>query len=181
MADLSGRKVAIVVDDYFEQSEFTGPRDALKEAGAEVTVFSTKGGEIHGLNHVEKGDTFQADKKIADANTDEYDALVLPGGAINVDSLRMHKGAQMWVKSYLEKKKVVAAICHAPWLLVSAGVAEGRKLTSYETIQDDMRNAGASWTDQEVEIHDTLITSRKPDDIPEFNKAIIDALSKVES
>lgn len=177
MADLTGKKVAVVVDDYFEQAEFTGPVDALKEAGANVEVIATKAGEIHGLHHVDKGDTFTADKSLDEVQIGDYDAIVLPGGAINADSLRMNEVARTWVKQFLEQGKPVAAICHAPWLLVSAGVAAGRKLTSFETIQDDMRNADAEWVDEEVVVDDSLITSRKPDDVPAFNKAIIGMLS----
>lgn len=177
MADISGKKVAIVVDDDFEQTEFTGPRDALKEAGAEVTVISTKGGEIHGMNHDEKAGTFQADASIDDVNPEEFDALVLPGGAINADSLRMNEKVQQWAANFLQAGKTVAAICHAPWLLASAGIAKGKKMTSWPTIQDDLKNAGADWTDTEVCVDGNLITSRKPDDIPAFNREIMNALS----
>lgn len=177
MADMTGKKVAIVVDDDFEQAEFTGPRDALKEAGADVTVISTKGGEIHGMNHDEKADTFQADASIADVNPDDYDALVLPGGAINADSLRMNEKVQKWAANFMAAGKTVAAICHAPWLLASAGVAKGKKMTSWPTIQDDLKNAGADWTDTEVCVDGKLITSRKPDDVPAFNREIMNALS----
>ncbi len=179
MTNISDKKVAIVVDDYFEQAEFTGPRDALVEAGAEVTVISTDGGEIHGLNHVEAGDTFQADMSTAEADPNDYDALVLPGGAVNADNLRMDKDIQNWVRTYMEAGKPVAAICHAPWVLVSAKVAKGKKLTSYHTIQDDIRNGGSDWTDEEVVVDGNLITSRQPGDIPAFNREIINALGRV--
>jgi protease I len=177
VADISGKKVAIVVDDYFEQPEFTGPRDALKQAGAEVTVISTEGGEIHGLNHVDPGDTFQSDMSPAEADPDDYDALILPGGAVNADSLRMDEDVQNWVRSFLEAGKPVAAICHAPWVLASANVLKGKTLTSWPTIQDDLKNAGAEWVNEEVHVDGNLITSRKPDDIPAFNREIISALS----
>ena len=177
MADISGKKIAIVVDDDFEQAEFTGPRDALKEAGADVTVISTKGGEIHGMNHDKIADTFQSDKSIDEVNPDDYDALVLPGGAINADSLRMNKKVQEWANQFLKAGKTVAAICHAPWLLASSGAATGKKMTSWPTIQDDLRNAGAEWDDMEVCVDGNLITSRKPDDVPAFNQQIITALS----
>jgi protease I len=177
VADISGKKVAIVVDDYFEQPEFTGPRDALKQAGAEVTVISTEGGEIHGLNHVDPGDTFQSDMSTAEADPDDYDALILPGGAVNADSLRMDEDVQNWVRSFLEAGKPVAAICHAPWVLASANVLKGKTLTSWPTIQDDLKNAGAEWVNEEVHVDGNLITSRKPDDIPAFNREIISALS----
>ena len=177
MADLSSKRVAIVVDDYFEQAEFTGPLDALKQAGIQVDVISTEGGEIHGLNHVDMGDTFQSDMSTAEANPDDYDALVLPGGAVNADALRVDEDVQQWVQQFLKAGKPVAAICHAPWLLASAGVLENKTLTSWPTIQDDLKNAGATWVDEEVHVDGNLITSRKPDDIPAFNREIISALS----
>lgn len=176
MADLSGKKVAIVVDDDFEQAEFTGPRDALKQAGADVTIISTKGGQVHGMNHDEKADTFQADASLDDINPSDFDALVLPGGAINADNLRMNAKVQQWARSFMSAGKTVAAICHAPWLLASAGIAKGKKMTSWPTIQDDLKNAGAEWTDTEVCVDGNLITSRKPDDIPAFNREIMNAL-----
>jgi protease I len=176
MADLKGKKIAILVDDYFEEAEFTGPLNDLKKAGAEVEVIAPKAGEIHGMNHVEMADTFRADKALDDVKIDEYDALVLPGGAVNADQLRMNDKARIWIKQFMNSGKPVAAICHAPWALASAGVAKGRRLTSFFTIQDDMRNAGANWVDEEVVIDNNLITSRQPDDIPAFDNALIDML-----
>lgn len=178
MADAAGKRAAIVVDDYFEQAEFTGPRDALIEAGVEIDVISTKGGQIHGLNHVDPGDTFDADMTIDEAEPGTYDVLVLPGGAVNADNIRMNEKMQKWVNDYLQEGKPVAAICHAPWLLVSSGAVKGKKLTSWPTIQDDLKNAGAEWIDQEVCVDGNLITSRKPDDVPAFSREIISALSK---
>jgi protease I len=177
MADLTGKKVAILVDDYFEEAEFTGPLNDLKKAGATVDIVAPEAGDIHGMNHVEMADTFTANKSLDDVRIDEYDALVLPGGAINADALRMNDKAKMWVKKFLSMGKPVAAICHAPWVLASAGLAGGKKLTSFETIQDDMRNAGATWVDQEVVIDGNLITSRKPDDVPAFDRALIGMMS----
>jgi protease I len=177
MADLTGKKIAVVVDDFFEQAEFTEPIKALRDAGATIEVVATERGTLQGLNHIDKADTFEADLTLDEADRDSYAALVLPGGAINADSLRMNETAQSWVREFLEAKKPVAAICHAPWLLVSAGSASGRNLTSFETIQDDMRNAGAHWSDQEVVIDGSLITSRKLDDVPAFNEALIDMLA----
>ncbi|HXR50163.1 MAG TPA: type 1 glutamine amidotransferase domain-containing protein [Verrucomicrobiae bacterium] len=176
MADLKGKKVAILVDDYFEEAEFTGPLNDLKKAGAEVEVIAPKAGEIHGMNHVEIADTFRADKALDDVKIDEYDALVLPGGAVNADQLRMNDKARIWIKQFMNSGKPVAAICHAPWALASAGVAKGRRLTSFFTIQDDMRNAGANWVNEEVVIDSNLITSRKPDDVPAFDNALIEML-----
>lgn len=177
MADVAGKRAAIVVDDNFEQAEFTGPHGALVEAGVDVDVISTKGGQIHGLHHVDPGDTFDADMTIDEAEPDTYDVLVLPGGAVNADSLRMNKKMRQWVNDFLRAGKPVAAICHAPWLLVSAGAVKGKKVTSWPTVQDDIRNAGGEWVDEEVCVDDNLITSRKPDDIPAFNREIINALS----
>ncbi len=178
MANLSGKRIAVVVHDYFEQVEFTGPRDELTAAGATVDVISaTDSKELHGLHHVEHGDMFQADKLLGDADPANYDALVLPGGAINADHLRMVQKARDFAVAMHAAGKPVAAICHAPWLLVSSGLANGRHLTSYFTIQDDVRNAGATWSDEPVVVDDNIITSRKPDDIPAFTVAIIAALS----
>lgn len=176
MTDLQGKRVAILVDDYFEESEFTGPIRDLKRAGATVEVIAPAAGEIHAMNHAELGEIFRADKAIDDVRIDEYDALVLPGGAINSDNLRMNQKARIWIKKFMDLGKPVAAICHAPWALASAGVAKGRTMTSYETIQDDLRNAGAEWIDKEVVIDNNLITSRKPDDVPAFDKALISML-----
>lgn len=176
MADLAGKKVAVVVDNYFEQPEFTEPIQALKDAGATVDVIAPQSGQVQGMNHVDKGDIFTVDKTLDEVDFGDYDALVLPGGAVNADSLRMVGEVQQAVRDFLGSNRVLAAICHAPWVLASAGVASGRNLTSYETIQDDMRNAGANWSDQEVVVDGNLITSRKPDDLPAFNKVIITAL-----
>jgi len=179
MADLAGKKVAILVDNYFEQAEFTEPLKALKDAGADVEVIAAEpeNGKIQGLNHVDKADRFEFDKTLEEANIDEYDALVLPGGAINADHLRMQDKARDWVRTIAETGKPLAVICHAPWVLVSAGVAKGKKLTSYFTIQDDMQGAGANWVDEEVVIDGNLITSRQPDDIPAFNNALISMMT----
>ncbi len=176
--DITGRKVAILVDDFFEQAEYEEPIDALREAGAEVEVVATRSKVIHGMNHADPGDVFTADLILKDVSTDDYDALVLPGGALNADKLRVIEVAQMWVRDFLEEGKPVAIICHAPWILVSGNMADGRKLTSFSTIQDDMMNAGAEWVDQPVVIDESLITSRKPDDLPAFNEALIRMISR---
>ena len=177
MGDLSGKKVAVLVDNYFEEDEFTGPINDLKKAGAEVVVVAPKVGEIQAMKHADKSQTYQAQKALDDVHLDEFDGLVLPGGAVNADSLRMNDKAKIWVKKFLNLGKPVAAICHAPWLLASAGLAKDRQLTSYFTIQDDMRNAGAKWVDEEVVIDGNLITSRQPDDVPAFDKAFISMLA----
>lgn len=176
MFDLKNKKVAILVDDNFEDAEFSGPLKALQDAGADVDIVATEAGKINGLNHIDHAHTYSPDKIIDDVKIDEYDALVLPGGAINADSLRMNKKARIWIRKFIDIGKPVGAICHAPWALASAGVANNRKLTSYFTIQDDMRNAGAEWVDEEVVVDDNLITSRKPDDIPAFDRALIAAI-----
>jgi protease I len=178
MADLTGKKVAVLVDNYFEEAEFTGPIEELKKAGATVEVIAPKAGEIQGMHHAELADTFKADKALDDVRIDEYDALVLPGGAVNADQIRMNDKARLWVRKFMELGKPVAAICHAPWLLVSAELAKGHRMTSFFTIQDDMRNAGATWVDEEVVIDGNLITSRQPDDIPAFNRALIQLLEE---
>lgn len=174
--DITGKKIAVVVDNYFEQAEFEEPIDALRAAGAEVEVIGIKSRSLQALNHADKGDMFKADLLLHDVTADEYDALVLPGGALNADSLRMVEEVQQWARDFLEDDKPVAVICHAPWVLVSADIVDGRRLTGYETIQDDIQNAGGEWVDQPVVIDGSLITSRKPDDLPAFIKALITML-----
>lgn len=174
---LNGVRVAIVLDTDFEQVEMTEPRKALEEAGAKCILISPKD-KVTGVKHDEKQDTFKVDVPLDQANPDDYDALLLPGGALNADSLRVNRKAQEFVKAFDHAGKPMAVICHAPWLLVSAGIAKGRHLTSYHTIQDDLRNAGAQWEDREVIEDRNLITSRQPSDIPAFNQHMIDKLSK---
>lgn len=180
MQDLTGKHVAILVDNYFEEAEFTGPKKALEDAGASVDVIAAEpeDNKVQGMNHVDKASTFPIDKKLDDANIEEYDALVLPGGAVNADQLRMIPKAREWVKEIMQANKPLAVICHAPWVLASSGVAKGKKLTSFFTIQDDMRDAGANWVDEEVVVDGNLITSRQPDDIPAFNDALINMMAK---
>lgn len=173
---LGDKKVAILVFNYFEQAEFTQPLQALKDAGVEVHVISASERELQGLNHVEKGETFQADLLLGEAVADGYDALVLPGGAVNADNLRMDETARDWVRNFMSDGKPIAAICHAPWVLVSSGVVSNKTLTSFYTIQDDMRNAGAVWVDEEIAVDGNLITSRNPGDLPAFCSALIGAL-----
>jgi protease I len=180
MADssLSGKKVAVLATDYFEEAELTEPVRALKEASAQIDIIALKPGEIKGLKHVNPGQSVKVDKTLDEADPSEYDGLVLPGGAVNADQLRTVKKARDFVTKIMDEMgKPTAVICHAPWVLASAGLARGRKLTSFFTIQDDMRNAGADWVDEEVVIDGNLITSRKPDDLPAFNKALISALA----
>jgi len=178
MADLSGKKVAIVATDYFEESELIEPMEALKKAGATVEIIAPKGGEIKGLQHVDPGQTVKVDKTLDEAEPDDYDGAIFPGGALNADVLRTEQKAKDFITKIMsEQGKPTAVICHAPWLLVSAGLARGKRLTSFHTIQDDMRNAGADWVDEPMVKDDNLITSRKPDDLSAFNDAIITALS----
>lgn len=176
---LNGKKVAILVDNYFEESEMTGPLKALKAAGAKVDLIAAEpeDGQVQGLNHIDKAHFFKIDKTLEEANIEDYDALVLPGGAINADHLRMKGKAKEWVRTMVTKAKPLAVICHAPWVLASAGVTKDRRLTSFPTIQDDLINAGADWRDEEVIIDGTIITSRKPADIPAFNKALISMMA----
>lgn len=177
-SELSGKKVAVLATDYFEETELTEPVKALRAAGATVEIIAPKSGEIKGLNHVEPGQPVKVDKSLDEADADDYDGLLLPGGAVNADHLRMEPKARDFVVKMMDaQNKPTAVICHAPWMLASAGLARGKKLTSYYTIQDDMRNAGADWVDQECVVDGNLITSRQPDDIPAFNKAFISALA----
>lgn len=176
--DISGKHIAILVDNYFEQPEFEEPMSALRDAGAEVTVIGVSTTNLTGLNHADKGDSFSADILLAQASSTDYDAIVLPGGAINSDSLRTNEEVQQFVTDFLESNKPTAIICHAPWILVSADQVDGRRLTSYPTIRDDITNAGGDWVNETVVVDDNLITSRNPDDIPAFNEAIIEMLKK---
>jgi protease I len=171
--NLEGLRVAIIAADYFEQAELERPKEALDDAGAETTIISVKPGQIEGVNHVEKGDKFKVDAILSDARPDQFDAVLLPGGAVNADFLRVVPEAQKFVQEFDRAGKPIAFICHAPWLLVSAGLAKGRTFTSYHTIQDDMRNAGASWVDKEVVRDRNWVSSRQPSDIPAFNSQMI--------
>jgi protease I len=177
MPDLTGKKVAVIATDFFEEAELTEPVKALKDAGAAVDIIAPKQGEIQGLVHTKPGQKVKVDKTLDQVSPESYDAVVLPGGAVNADHIRMEEKARDFVRKIFGEGKPTAVICHAPWLLASSGLARGRKLTSYFTIQDDMRNAGADWVDQEVAIDGNLITSRNPKDIPAFNNALIKALA----
>jgi protease I len=177
MADISGKKVAVIATDYFEEAELTEPVKALKNAGAEVEIIAPHSGEIKGVKHVDPGQSVKVDKTLDEADPNNYDALIVPGGAVNADNLRMDEKARNFVRKIMGANKPTAVICHGPWLLISAGLARGRHLTSFFTIQDDMRNAGAEWSDKEVVQDGNLITSRNPDDLPAFNDALITALA----
>lgn len=178
MPQLDGKKVAILATDGFEQSELFEPRHALMQAGAEVTVVSLKPGEIQGMQHHDKGETIRVDKTLDQVRPDEFDALMLPGGVANPDTLRMHPEAVSFVKAFFDAEKPVAAICHGPWLLVEADVAQGRTVTSWPSIRTDLRNAGAKVVDQEVVVDEGLVTSRKPADIPAFNAKMIEEFAE---
>jgi protease I len=171
---LSGKKVAILAADGFEQMELTKPRAALDEAGATTTVVSIKPGKIQGMNHADKGDTVAVDRTLDEAKPEDFDALLIPGGLVNPDTLRSSEVALQFVRHFFREGKPVAAICHAPWVLIDAGVIRGRTVTSWPAIKTDVRNAGANWVDQEVVVDNGLVTSRKPDDIPAFNKKMIE-------
>lgn len=174
---ITSKHVAVLVDNYFEQSEFEEPISAIKDAGGEVTVIATNSLSLQGMDHVMLTDAFTADLLLKQASSTDYDALILPGGAINADQLRVVGEAQEWVHDFLDSGKLVAAICHAPWLLASADVLEGRQLTSYLTIRDDIENAGGEWVNRAVVVDDNLVTSRGPDDLPFFNGTIIKMLN----
>ena len=175
---LEGKRIAVLATDGFEEVELTQPRDALKEAGATVEIVSLKDGEIQGFNHFDKGQSVKVDKALDAADASDYDALVLPGGAHNPDQLRIEQQALDFVEAFFEAGKPVGAICHAPWILINAGVVEGRTLTSYETIREDLKNAGAKVVDQEVVVDQGLVTSRKPDDIPAFVDKLIEEIAE---
>jgi len=175
---LNGCKVAVLAMDGFEQAELVEPKRALVDAGATVHVISAKPGKIQGFKHVDKGDAVAVDTTFDQANPDDYDALVLPGGVVNGDAIRLLPRAQAFVQAANNAKKPIAVICHGTWLPVSAGIIKGRTVTSWPSLQDDIRNAGGTWVDQEVVEDGNLISSRKPDDIPAFNKTLIAQLGK---
>jgi protease I len=174
---LNGKRIAILAANGVEQVEMTEPRKALDAAGAKTELVSPAHGKLQAWKHMEKGDQFPVDVELASADPKNYDALVLPGGVANPDQLRMIPQAVEFVRSFFEQDKPVAAICHAPWMLIESGAVRGRTLTSWPSLQTDLKNAGARWVDREVVEDNGLITSRKPDDLPAFNKKIIEVLS----
>jgi protease I len=178
MGKLDGKRIAFLATDGVEQVELTEPLDAVRDEGAEVDVISLKKGEFQGFEHLDKGQTFTADKAVKDASADDYDGLVLPGGVANPDFLRSDEDAVRFVRSFVEAKKPVGAICHGPWTLVEADVIKGRTLTSWPSLQTDIRNAGATWVDEEVHVDQGLVTSRKPDDLPAFNAKVIEEVAE---
>jgi protease I len=180
---LQGKRIAMLLTDGVEQVEYTGPRSFLEQNGAQVTLLSPKapGDEIQGFNHMTPGDKFKVEMHVRDARPADFDALVLPGGVANPDQLRLSHEAITFIRDFGEEDKPIAAICHGPWPLIDAGLAQARHMTSWPTLRQDLCNAGAEWTDEEVVIDGKLITSRKPDDIPAFNDAILKELMAVPS
>jgi protease I len=176
--ELSGKKIAILATHGFEQSELEVPRDTLKNAGASVEIVSLAEGEIKGWDMKDWGRPVKVDKTLDQVSPEDYDALVLPGGQINPDLLRLEPKALKFIKDIFDAKKVVAAVCHAPWLLIETGIAKGRKMTSYHSIKTDVANAGARWEDSEVVVDQGLITSRNPGDLKAFSAKIIEEVKE---
>jgi protease I len=176
--ELKGRKIAILATDGFEQAELTDPKKNLENAGAAVEVLSIKEGKIKGWDKTDWGSTVKVDRLVANARPVDYDALVLPGGVMNPDHLRMDRAAVNFVREFAQSGKPVASICHGPWTLIEAGVVKGRTMTSWPSVHTDLANAGANWVDKEVVTDASIITSRKPEDIPAFSKAIIQNLTQ---
>ncbi|WP_324679490.1 type 1 glutamine amidotransferase domain-containing protein [Hymenobacter sp. GOD-10R] len=173
---LKGKKIAIVATDGFEQVELTKPKKYLEDEGADVDVISLKSGSIKGWDMTDWGDKVDVDKTIDEVNAADYDALVLPGGQINPDKLRLEKSVVDFASEFMRSGKVVAAICHGPWTLIETGLVHGKTMTSWPSLKTDLKNAGAHWVDEEVVVDKGLITSRKPDDIPAFNKKIVEEI-----
>jgi protease I len=175
---LSGKKVAILAADMFERVELEQPRKALEDAGAETEIVSIHDGEIQGFDHFEPAQKVEVDRTVEEVSVDDYDALLIPGGVGNPDQLRGDENAVSFVRDFAAAKKPMAVICHGPWMLVESGVARGRTLTSWPTLQTDIRNAGGTWVDEEVVVDEGLVTSREPDDIPAFNDRMIELFSQ---
>lgn len=176
--EITGKKVAILVTHGFEQIEMTEPRKALQDAGADTDLIAPEGGKVKAWNMKEWGQEFDVDVPLAQARADAYDALVLPGGVMNPDKLRMNEQALDFVRAFFDAGKPVAAICHAPWTLIDAGVVDGRTVTSYPSLRKDLENAGANWVDREVVVDNGLVTSRKPDDLPAFNRKMLEEIGE---
>lgn len=174
---LNGRKVAVLATDGFEQAELIEPVEGLRAAGAEVDVVAPKAGSIQGYNHRERGEAVAVDKTLAQAKPDTYDLLVLPGGVINPDALRLDPQAIAFVRGFVQAGKPISAICHGPWTLIEAGAVSGRKMTSWPSLRTDLANAGAHWVDAEVVVDGLLVTSRNPDDLPAFIAKTVEGLA----
>jgi protease I len=175
---IKGKKIAFLATDGVEEVEYTEPRKAVENAGGQAELVSIKDGEIQAVNHMDKAGTYSVDKQVKDASVEQYDALVLPGGVANPDFLRTDPDAVRFVRDFFAQGKPVAAICHGPWTLVEAGVVDGRTLTSWPSLRTDLANAGATWVDEQVHVDGSLITSRKPDDLPAFCDELLEAVSK---
>jgi protease I len=177
--ELKGKHIAVLMTDGVEQVEYTSPRTFLEEHGAKVTLVSPKpqGEQIQGFNHMDQGDKFKVEMDVRDARPAEFDALVLPGGVANPDQLRLSREAITFIREFAREDKPIAAICHGPWTLIDADIAKGKRMTSWPSLQLDLCNAGADWTDEQVVVDGKLVTSRKPDDLPAFNQAILRELS----
>ena len=179
MADkLEGKRVAFLATDMVEQVELTEPWRAVKEAGATPELVSLEEGEIQGFNHYDKADTFKVDRTVEEARADDYDALVIPGGVGNPDTMRADENAIDLVRQFFQQGKPVGVICHGPWMLVEAGVVRGRRVTSWPSLRTDIRNAGGEWVDEEVVVDNGLVTSRKPDDLPAFTAKIVEEFAE---
>jgi len=176
--ELKGKRVAFLFTEGAEQLEVTAPLEAVRKAGADTEIISLEKGEVEMWKHFDKGDKIAADKAIADADPSDYDGLVLPGGVANPDQLRADKDAVKFVRTFFEQDKPVGVICHGPWMLVETGVAKGRRVTSWPSLQTDLRNAGAEWVDEEVVVDNGLVTSRKPDDLPAFCAKVIEEIAE---
>ncbi len=176
---LEGCRVAIIATDLFEEAELIEPRKALEEAGAKATVIAPKSGEIQAVQHDKKTQKVKVDMTLDEAKPGNFDAVLLPGGAMNADALRMEKKAQQFVQEFDREGKPIAVICHGPWLLISAGLVKGRHMTSYHTIQDDVKNAGANWTDEASMRDRNWVSSRQPSDIPQFNQKMIELFTEL--
>jgi protease I len=176
--ELRNKRVAALVEHGFEQSELLEPKKALEAAGAKVDIVSPQSGKVKGWNHTDWGQEVPVGRALDQAHADEYDALLLPGGVMNPDKLRANQKAVEFVKGFVEAKKPIAAICHGPWTLIEAGAVKGRRMTSWPSLRTDLRNAGAEWVDQECVVDNGLVTSRKPDDIPAFNRKMIEEFAE---
>jgi deglycase len=175
---LQGKRVAFLATDMVEQVELTEPWNAVTAEGAEPELISLEEGEIQGFNHYDKADTFKVDRTVEEARADDYDALVIPGGVGNPDTLRTDENAVEFARQFFEQGKPVGVICHGPWMLVETGIVRGREVTSWPSLETDIRNAGGNWVDEEVVVDNGLVTSRKPDDLPAFNKKIIEEIAE---
>jgi len=176
--ELQGKRVAFLATDMVEQVELTEPWNAVEQAGATPELISLEEGEIQGFNHYDKADTFKVDRTVEEARADDYDALVIPGGVGNPDTMRTDENAVQFVRDFFAQNKPVGVICHGPWMLVESGAVRGRKVTSWPSLQTDIRNAGGEWVDEQVVVDNGLVTSRKPDDLPAFNAKLVEEFAE---